>query len=322
MLRTMSFLSLGSLVFAPSVHGGESLVPHQSRTAESLIPRSINYFPDLEYCKITSKRSLCLDLAAPKKGGPFPAVLVLHGGGWAVGNRKDRLAEIFMLAERGYVAVTASYRFSQEAPFPAALQDARCAIRWLRANAAKYCIDGQHIGVYGFSSGAHLANLLGTAQNRKEWEGLGGHENESSAVQAVASSSGISDLTALHAFAQQKTSVLERMQGTMLVQQFLAGSPSQVPSRYRDASPLTHVSKNAAPTLLLHGEADPTVPLEQSRLLAEKLRAVQVEVHLVVIEKAKHTFNAAARRTAEMHVVQFLDRHLKQPEKRARGTMR
>jgi acetyl esterase/lipase len=139
---------------------------------------------------------LKLDLARPQGEGPFPAIVFIHGGGWYQGGRQAYRTQIEQAAARGYVAATISYRlmqFDQEnretttaAPiFPAQIHDAKAAVRWLRANAKKYTLDPERIGVWGSSAGGHLGALLGTSGDVEELEGSGGNLDQSSRVQAV-----------------------------------------------------------------------------------------------------------------------------------------
>jgi hypothetical protein len=135
------------------------------------VPKGVEFCPNLTYCKLKD-RELKLDLAYPTTGkGPFPAVVLIHGSGRFSKGRKFNLPQVFELAQKGYVAVTVSYRHLPEEPFPGAIHDAKCSIRWLRAHAADYKIDPERIGVIGFSAGGSLALLLALAPRQ---EGTGG----------------------------------------------------------------------------------------------------------------------------------------------------
>src|SRR5262249_2514863 len=150
---------------------------------------------DLVYGK-GSDTELQLDLAMPKNGaGRFPAIVCIHGGGWVSGNRQDLTKSVEILAGRGYVAVTISYRLAPAARFPAQIEDCKAAVRWLRAHAREDKINPERIGVVGYSAGAHLACLLGTTDKNDGLEGAGGNPEQSSRVQAVVSFFGPTDLT-------------------------------------------------------------------------------------------------------------------------------
>jgi acetyl esterase/lipase len=157
------------------------------------VPEDVHYVPDLTYGTVGTTR-LMLDVAYPKKGnGPFPAVVLLHGGGWCLGSRKSNVPLALKLAHEGYVAVPVSYRLSGAAPFPAAIHDVKGAVRWLRAHAQTYPIDPERIAALGYSSGGHLACLLGATGGLARFEGDGGHKDQSSRVQAVVSYYGLTD---------------------------------------------------------------------------------------------------------------------------------
>src|SRR5262245_22566617 len=139
---------------------------------------------------------LRLDLAMPKNdSGPFPAVVFLHGKGWRAGNRQEMNHFIEGVARQGYVGVTVTYRLVPSARFPAQIEDCKAAVRWLRANAAKYKINPERIGAVGFSAGGHLACLLGASGPNDGLEGNGGNPEQSSRVQAVVSFFGPTDFT-------------------------------------------------------------------------------------------------------------------------------
>jgi acetyl esterase/lipase len=142
---------------------------------------------DLAYGK-GADTELKLDLAMPKTGaGPFPAVVFLHGEGWRAGNRQQMNHFIEGMARLGYVGVTVEYRLVPAARFPAQIEDCKAAVRWLRANAKKYRIRPDRIGVVGFSAGGHLASMLGVTGKEDGFEGVGGNPEQSSRVQAVVS---------------------------------------------------------------------------------------------------------------------------------------
>src|SRR5205823_333626 len=152
--------------------------------------------PDVEFAR-PGGVALKADLALPNEGkGPFPAVVCLHGGGWVSGDRKQMSKTIEVLARRGYVALAPDYRLAPAHRFPACVEDCKAAVRWLRANAGKYRIDPGRIGAVGLSAGGHLACLLGVTTPGDGLEGTGGNSDRSSAVQAVVSFAGPTDLTA------------------------------------------------------------------------------------------------------------------------------
>jgi acetyl esterase/lipase len=229
---------------------------------------------------------LQLDLFAPKDApGPFPAVVILHGGGWAKGSHEVHRPLAALLAGQGYVAVTVGYRLAPRHRFPAQIQDAKCAVRWLRAHAEPYHIDSARIAALGFSAGAHLALLLGLTEAKDGLEGEGGNAEQSSRVQAVINISGPTDLTRP-----------DWPPATQLViADFLGGSREQLPGTYRAASPLAYVHRGAPPVLTIHGTADSVVPYEQAQLLHAALRKARVSSRLMTLHGKDHGDNWGAK---------------------------
>ena len=160
---------------------------------------------------------------------PTPAVLWIHGGGWERGDKNGNSGAQF-LANAGFVTASLSYRLSGDSPFPAAIEDCKCAIRFLRASALKYGIDPDRIGVSGSSAGGHLAELVATADQGAGLEGAGGWQNLSSKVQAAAAYYGVSDLT--------KQFPLDTAQ---VIVKFFRGTEKEKPELYRKASPIFYV---------------------------------------------------------------------------------
>jgi acetyl esterase/lipase len=245
---------------------------------------------------------LKLDLAMPKTGdGPFPAVVCIHGGGWRGGRRQDMSMTVSVLAGRGYVAVTPDYRLTPGDTFPSQIEDCKAAVRWLRANAAKYKINPDRIGALGYSAGGHLACLLGTTCKTDELEGQGGNPEQSSKVQAVVSFFGPTDLA--------RNDWGEDAQKALVP--FLGGTLKDKPEQYKKASPITYASKDSPPFLFFHGDQDRLVPLEQSKVLAEKLRALGVSANVVVVEGEGHGWKGEKLKSSLEKMVAFLDEHLK-----------
>ena len=173
---------------------------------------------------------MLLDIYIPEEpvlGSPMPAVVAIHGGAWASVSKSP--ISIDWLAQYGFLVVSINYRLSDVARFPAAVQDAKCAVRWLRANADKYNVNPDRIGIWGSSSGAHIAMMVGTANGEPELEGNGGWEGVSSRVQAVVSQGGISSLTALYEAPVLRPAMV----------QFLGASLEERPDLYKLASPTT-----------------------------------------------------------------------------------
>jgi acetyl esterase/lipase len=233
----------------------------------------------IQYCT-GGGRPLLMDVFLPKHRNekPTPAVLWIHGGGWERGDKSGNSGALF-LANEGFVTASLSYRLSGESPFPAAVEDCKCAVRFLRANASKYDIDPDRIGVAGSSAGGHLAELIATADQSAGLEGNGGWENISSKVRAAASYYGVSDLTL--PFPQETNQVIVKL---------FRGTEKEKPALYRKASPVFYVAKGDPPLLLVHGEKDSDVPFEQSVRMAEAYHRLRLSIEFIAVKNAGHDF--------------------------------
>ncbi len=246
------------------------------------VPDSIVEELDIEYGKIGG-RSLKLDLYRPKATAkPVPAIIFIHGGAWKGGDKSHMKFYAVRFAKQGYVTASIAYRFSQEAPFPAAVEDAKCAVRWLRAHAKTYNVDPDKIAVSGNSAGGHLSLMVGYSSDVEEWEGQGGNSGVSSRVQAVINFYGPVDLTT--PFAQKQS----------VVHQFLAGKKyDEEPKLYHRASPITYLTQDDPPTLIFHGSIDSTVPIDQADMLADKLSELGIPYLYDQFEGWPHTMDLA-----------------------------
>ena len=224
-------------------------------SAQEPVPDSVVFEKDIEYTN-PDEQHLQLNMARPKTGnGPFPAVVCIHGGGFRAGTRDGYNALCAQLAERGYVAVTVSYRLAPKYQFPAAVHDVKAAVRWLRANAEKYGIDPDRIGTTGGSAGGHLAQFLGVTSDVEKFEGNGGNAEFSSDVKCVVNFYGPSDFTKSYDASVDAAEVLPL---------FLGGNLQEQRHRHIESSPLYWVTPDAAPTLCIHGTNDKYVAHEQA----------------------------------------------------------
>jgi acetyl esterase/lipase len=285
------------------------------------VPDGVAFRPDLTYRK-AGNTELQLDLAYPRDGdGKLPTVIVLHGTGVLNKGRKYYVPLVLELARRGYVGAAVSYRYKASHPFPTALEDAQEAVRWLRANGDRYRIDGDRVGALGFSGGGSLACFLGMESLPEELKGRGGPAKHAGKVRAVVSYFAPTDLTRLHATAAERVKgaadparTLKALYVRTTLEAWLGGPPLRFPELYARASPINYVTKGAAPLLLIHGDADAVVPVEQSRVLARKVKEAGGVARLLVMEKAPHDFdelNDANARKAAAAARAFLDEHLK-----------
>ncbi len=268
--------------------------------ADLVIPDGVKFERGIEFAQVGGEH-LQLDMARPAGEGPFPAVICIHGGGFRAGKREGYDALCVTLAQQGYVAVTISYRLAPTFPFPAAVHDSKAAVRWVRANAAKYGIDPTRIGVTGGSAGGHLAQFLGVTAGVPEFEGTGNLE-QSSAVTCVVNQYGPSDLTQSYGKSVDAAEVLPL---------FFGGNLEQKRREHIMGSPLYWVTPKAAPTLCIHGTDDKYVAFEQAEWLVERLKASAVEVELLKVEGAGHGFKGADAQLAQGALLDFFARHLK-----------
>ena len=263
----------------------------------------------IEYSNVGGKMEMDIVRPSDSSGAPRPAVLMVHGGGFRAGKRESYLPMAARLAERGYVAATVTYRFSPRNQFPAAVEDVKAAVRFLRANAAKYGIDPERIGAMGGSAGGHLALFLGLTAGVAEFEGTGPNLEFSSRVSCVADYYGPTDFTQSYSKSVDAAEVLPM---------FLGGDLDHNRLAHIRASPLNWVTPNAAPVLALHGTNDNYVAYEQSVWLVERLLAAGVPAELETISGAGHGFKGADAERADQRTFAFFDKYLKtsQPQHR------
>jgi acetyl esterase/lipase len=256
---------------------------------------------DLVYTKPGSAE-MKLDVAYPAEGpGPFPGVVVLYGGAWRVGNKWGNRTLLAEFARRGYVAVAPQYRHCPKDVFPAQVHDVKAAVRWLRAHAAEYKLDVDHVGAMGFSAGGHLSLMLGVTGPDDGLEGDAPPGSPSSKVQAVVNYFGPSDLTA--------TDVPEVSVG--LVRDFLGARTTDRPDLAIKASPVTYLSRDDAAILTFHGTKDPLVPHNQSTRLAEAMSKVGLAGRVELLIGAGHGWTGPEMRRTMDDTYAFFDQHLR-----------
>ncbi|MGD8813022.1 MAG: alpha/beta hydrolase [Anaerolineales bacterium] len=261
-----------------------TLIP-ASPTVESAVP-SVSFDParlgsqevDITYCTVDGVE-LKLDLYFPETlDETWPVAVYVHGGAWQGGDKTEGAGyrEVPEMVARGYLVASLNYRLAPQYRFPAMIEDVKCAIRHLRANAATYNLDPQRIGAWGSSAGGHLVALLGVTDPNDGLEGQGGYPEFSSRVQAVADLFGPTDIR----LGTDAFSTLERVFGT---------SDTSAPI-LEIASPVIYASADDPPFLILHGTLDPVVPSEHSQALYNALTQVGVPATLVMVENAGHGF--------------------------------
>jgi acetyl esterase/lipase len=225
---------------------------------------------------------LKLDLYAPENlSAPVPGIIFIHGGGWRSGKRQDYKIYTTRFAAKGYVVATVTYRLREAGYFPNCVEDVKCAVRWMRANAASIKVDPDRIAVIGGSAGGHLSMMVGYSSDAPELEGTGGHAGVSSAVQAVIDIYGPVDFSVYP----------ER--NHPLVTTFLQGTYEEQTHRFMKASPITYVDPSDPPTLIIHGTIDSLVPVTQSDLLAEKFQELGMDYWYDRIDGWPHAMDIA-----------------------------
>ena len=228
-------------------------------------------------------RELLLDLYLPQSSKPLPLIVYVHGGAWRAGS-KDSMTLTALLGA-GYAIASVEYRLTPEARFPAQVHDIKAAIRFLRGSQDRYPYDGRKVAIAGSSAGGHLAALVGVTNGTAELEGsVGAHLDQSSDVQAIIAYYGASNLlTILHQSTPRGLSVRKPA-----LQLLLGGQPEQQRQLATLASPVSHVDRSDPPLLLLHGDQDPQMPINQSHELHGKFKSLGLAVALHVLHGSAH----------------------------------
>ena len=267
------------------------------------IPDNVTFETGIEYAKPQGAEPLHLNMARPKNAaGPLPAILCIHGGGFRAGKRDSYDGLCIRLASEGYVAVTMTYRLAPKHQFPAAVEDSKAAVRWLRANATRYGIDPNRIGVTGGSAGGHLAQFLGVTSDVRGFEGDGGNPEQSSRVNCVVNVYGPSDFTKSYGKSVDAAEVLPL---------FLGGNLQTALPAHLRSSPLYWVTPNAAPTLCIHGTEDKYVAHEQAVWIVDKLKAAGVAADLLTLPGAGHGFKGEDAQKADKALLDYFRKQLK-----------
>lgn len=236
------------------------------------------------------------DVYIPHGDGPFPAMIVVHGGAWATGTKTQLSGIAQGLAKLGYTAAAIGYRLAPQDKFPAQVYDCQAAVRWLRANAARFKVDPDRIGGYGYSAGGHLVALLGAMDDDDVREPGLPADAPSARLQLVVAGGAPCDFRLLPA------------DSTRLAY-WLGGTPAEKPDAYRDASPTSYVTSDDPPMFFFHGEKDELVPVRSPQRMVDKLKQAGVPVEFCEIAGAGH-MAAVIDRPAMLQAVAFARRNL------------
>jgi pectinesterase len=226
---------------------------HPSITlADSSMPAGVTVFRNVPYRTIRKDRKLLLDIYKKKgKQSKAPAILMIHGGGWRSGDRSHNASLARRLADKGFVAITADYRLSTEALYPAAVYDVKTAVRWIKANAAQYGIDPARIAILGFSAGGELAAFTGATNGNQKYDGPDPENAKyASTVQAVIDIDGT--LSFVHPESGEGNDSKSISAGTY----WFGYSKAERPEIWQEASPLAHVSRSTPPTIFINSSVD------------------------------------------------------------------
>ena len=279
-------------------------LPHAARAEDS----TIQVVRDVAYLGEHRAEKMDLYLPAGKAEKPRPAILIVHGGGWHGGDKAAKREQNIgnNLAAAGYVCASINYRLCKKTEiiadrlrevWPANLQDCRTAVRFLRVKAETYGIDPQHIGAIGGSAGGHLTAMLAVTDGKNDIKAEGLYADFSSRIQAVVPMYGVHDVVAQ---ARLKGKSLNKSDEELC----------------RLASPVTWITSDDPPALILHGTKDALVPVSQSEILHERQSKAGVSSQLVIIDGAPHSFHLQPKqRDLRPAVIEFFDRHLNSDDK-------
>ncbi len=299
-------------------HGGAGGHPPILTTIPGVdfpVTAAIAQHPDLAYAAVSPAQKL--DLYLPQGAGPFPLVLLIHGGGFMLGDKADPMSKAGtdQLLEHGYAVAVVNYRLSGEAKAPAQIWDVKTAVRWLRAHAGEYHLDAGRFGAWGGSAGGNLVALLGTSCGVQALEGFElGCPTESSEIQAVVDWFGPVDFLLMdQQFAGSPDAQTHDAPDSP--ESALIGAPIQTrPDLVKAINPITYISPSAAPFLIQHGTADRLVPPGQSQMLHDALLPVlgKEKVTLTLLQDAPHGGGPRFWSSTNLETVfGFLDKHLK-----------
>ena len=271
---------------------------------------------DIAYANASPSQKL--DIYLPNEGGgPFAVILSIHGGAFKGGDKADgQITPMLEGLKRGYAVVSVNYRLSGEAIFPAQIQDVKAAVRWIRANAAKFKLNPDKIASWGGSAGGHLSAMVGTSGGVKELEDLSqGNSDQSSRVQAVVDWFGPTDFLKMDE--QLKESKVNNPQTHCLPDspesELIGQNIEDAPDLVRVANPETYITKDDPPFFIQHGLIDHLVPYQQSVNLANKLQPV-IGKEKVTLELLPGTDHGGPNYQTEQNlnkVFAFLDKYIK-----------
>ncbi|MCC6985326.1 MAG: alpha/beta hydrolase [Anaerolineales bacterium] len=289
--------------------GGASVMPGGSGTFASVAPTHA----DLAYADISDTQKL--DLYIPEGTGPFPVVIMVHGGGFMFGDKSDGagLTGVDQLLAAGYAVASINYRLSGEAQYPAQIHDAKAAVRFLRANAATYNLNPDKFGAWGASAGGNLVALLGTTCGVAELEGDLGNNDQSSCVQAVVDWFGPIDFLKMQEQLTEAGCSASTDDASSPESKLVGAAIQTVPEKVALTNPMNYITPDDAPFFIQNGTADCNIPPAQNKNLADALTAVigTDNVTYSSLEGAGHGGSQFETEENIQLVISFLDKYLK-----------
>lgn len=272
------------------------------------LPQGSTVDRDLVY-EVIQGRKLPLDLYRPKSTNPTALVIWIHGGGWKSGSKAGGGPAVFQLLQRGYAVASVEYRLSGEAVFPAAIEDCKASVSFLRLNADKYNLDPKRFGVWGSSAGGHLVSLLGTTIDVDQFDTHPVTRKASSSVQAVCNWFGPSDFLRMNDFPSR----INHDAADSPESRFIGAAIQKNPEKVQRANPAHYASAGDPPFLHLHGDKDQLVPFNQSEILHAALKSAGVETTLYKVVGGGHGFGGSRDSREELieKSIQFFDSKLR-----------
>ena len=268
--------------------------------ADAPLGNDVEVLRNLEYRAAADdddRRNLA-DVYIPAGEGPFPGVVMIHGGAWMAGSKTHMGRHALVLADAGYVVTSINYRLAPKYTFPAQIDDCKTAVRWFRENAERFKLDPNKVGAYGYSAGAHLATLLGTTDAEDGLEGVDVKADApTTRLQAVVGGGTPCDFRGL-----------PRRSRSLAF--FLGGSRAEKPEVYDLASPAAHLTKDDPPTLFFHGTGDKVVPIVGASTMNAEMEKLGIQTELFKLAGKGH-IGAFLDPRAPKRAVEFLDKVLK-----------